>query len=122
LDPCSGGVIADLTSWRWIFALNFPLRVIAILGLAQVPTTIEPTGKAPIDGIGLVVLIIGVGALQLALERRIGRAWPLSAETAAAATIAVFALVAIAIRSVRAQFTLFKFQVFANLNFSAAAF
>jgi DHA2 family multidrug resistance protein len=122
LGPVLGGVIADLSSWRWIFVLNFPLGLIAILGLGQVPTAAEPTAKARIDSVGLVLLILGVGSLQLALQRMIGQTWPFSAETVAEAAVAIFALAGIAIRSVRSQFTLFGFQVFRNLNFSAAVF
>jgi DHA2 family multidrug resistance protein len=121
LGPILGGVIADVTSWRWIFVLNFPLGLIAISGLAHVPASVEPAVKAPIDGIGLTLLVIGVGALQLALERRT-EAWPLSAETAVEAGIAALAFVSIGIRTVRSRFTLFRFQVFRNLNFSAAVF
>jgi DHA2 family multidrug resistance protein len=121
VGPVLGGVIADVVSWRWIFALNFPLGLIAMLGLAQVPAAAEELADDRIDGIGLALLVIGVGSLQLALERRTA-AWPFSIETAVEAGVAALAFGSIAIRSLRAKFTLFPFQVFRNLNFSAAVF
>jgi MFS transporter, DHA2 family, multidrug resistance protein len=122
LGPILGGLITDLASWRWIFAVNVPLGIIAILGLGHVPTTTQPTVKSPIDGIGIALLIAGVGSLQLALERSIGQTWPFSGEIMGEAAFAILALVAIAIRSVRSQFTLFKFQVFRNINFAISVF
>jgi MFS transporter, DHA2 family, multidrug resistance protein len=97
-------------------------RIDCILGLGHPPAITELTAKAPMDTIGLVLLSVGVGSLQLALERSIGQTWPLPVETVAEAAVAVFALAAIAIRSARAQFTLFKFRVFRNLNFTSAVF
>lgn len=122
LGPILGGVITDLASWRWIFALNVPLGLTAILGLGQVPTTIELGAKPRIDSIGIVLLVVGVGSLQLALERSIGQSWPFSGEIMAEAAVALLALAAIAMRSVRSQFTLLKFQVFRNINFAASVF
>ena len=50
LGPLLGGVITDLASWRWIFAVNAPIGAIALLGLGSVPSRPAPDGGGPIDG------------------------------------------------------------------------
>jgi len=88
--------------------------------LGLVPESIEPRLQARIDRLGILLLIIGVGSLQLSLERSIGQTWPPSAEIIIEGTIAVCALSAIAIRSVRSRFSLFRFEVFQNINFTTS--
>src|SRR6202045_986073 len=110
MGPVLGGIITDLVSWRWIFVLNLPLGVIAMAGLGQVPATCESSRETRIDGLGILLLVIGVGSLQLSLERSIGQTWPPSLEITVEAAIAVFALSAIAVRSIRSQFSLFRFE------------
>ena len=122
MGPVLGGVITDLASWRWIFVLNVPLGMIAILGLSQVPASGERTCKARIDMFGLLLLILGVGMLQLSLERSIGRTWPPPGEISVEAAVALLALSAIAIRSIRSQFALLRFEVFRNINFATSVF
>jgi MFS transporter, DHA2 family, multidrug resistance protein len=122
LGPVLGGVITDLASWRWIFALNVPLGLLAVMGLGQVPALTNGRTEAGIDIPGIILLALGVGALQLALERSIGQTWPFSAEVLIETVVAVMALTALAIRSIRSRVTLFKFEVFCNRNFTTSAF
>ena len=67
--PLLGGYITDNMTWPWIFYINAPIGLIAgfivwtILGQRETATE-----KKPIDAIGLALLVIGVGALQLMLD------------------------------------------------------
>ena len=123
MGPVLGGVITDLASWRWIFVLNIPLGMIVILGLGQVPTSSEQqNGNARIDSLGFLFLVVGVGSLQLSLERSIVQSWPPSTEVIIEAMIAAVAFIAIAVRSIRVRFSLFRFEVFKNFNFAISIF
>jgi DHA2 family multidrug resistance protein len=69
LGPILGGTISDNWGWHWIFFINIPIAVICAFGavalLRKAETKIE---KAPIDTIGLMLLVLWVGALQLMLD------------------------------------------------------
>ena len=69
LGPILGGTISDNWGWHWIFFINIPIAIICATGavvlLRKAETKIE---KAPIDTIGVMLLVLWVGALQLMLD------------------------------------------------------
>jgi DHA2 family multidrug resistance protein len=121
LGPVLGGLITDLASWRWVFAINLPIGLVAIWGARVLPKG-APAAAATIDITGIALLAIAVGALQLSLERGVGQSWLHSPELLAETTIAAAAFVAIAVQIGRSRFTVFRPEVFRDINFAAAAF
>ena len=68
--PILGGYITDNFSWPWIFYINIPVGLMASYITWQLLKRRETsTLKLPIDAVGLVLLVIGVGSLQLLLDK-----------------------------------------------------
>lgn len=68
--PTLGGWITDHYSWPWIFYINIPLGIVAaILTLTYIKNSEYHTKPAKTDWVGILLLIIGIGALQVVLER-----------------------------------------------------
>ena len=68
--PILGGYISDNYHWRWIFLINVPVGLLVARCCAGAISSARetPTRKLPIDTVGLVLLIVWVGALQVMLD------------------------------------------------------
>lgn len=70
IGPILGGWISDNYSWPWIFLINVPVGLASAYAIWLLYRKREtPTSKLPIDGIGLALLIVWVGALQVMLDK-----------------------------------------------------
>src|SRR4051795_8396103 len=69
LGPTLGGYLTEYYNWRWVFFINLPFGILALLGiLAFVPETAHERGR-PIDFFGFGLLSVAIGALQMMLDR-----------------------------------------------------
>ncbi len=70
IGPLLGGWITDNISWPWIFYINIPVGLLAASVTWMLYRKREtPTRLVPIDYVGLIALIIWVGALQIMLDK-----------------------------------------------------
>ncbi|MBV8740146.1 MAG: DHA2 family efflux MFS transporter permease subunit, partial [Sinobacteraceae bacterium] len=70
VGPVLGGWITDNIAWPWIFYINIPVGIAAGLATWTIYQKREtPTAKRPIDAVGLGLLIIWVGTMQILLDQ-----------------------------------------------------
>ena len=70
VGPLLGGWITDNAHWSWIFFINIPIGTIAALGVWQLLKDREtPLRRRPLDRVGLALIVIWVGCLQVLLDK-----------------------------------------------------
>ena len=70
VGPTLGGYLTDALTWRWVFFINIPVGLLALLGgLAFLPRSLPARNVRPFDVFGFLALAAGVGAMQMMLDR-----------------------------------------------------
>ena len=93
--PILGGLISDNLSWHWIFFINLPIvAVCATVAFRLIRRYETPTGQKPIDFIGLALLVVWVGALQIMLDKGREEDWFASNLICTLGVVAVIGFVA----------------------------
>jgi len=120
LGPTLGGWITDNYSWRWVFYINLPIGILSLVLISAFvfdPPYIK-RGTMRVDGWGLGMLAVGMGALQIMLDKGQEEDWFASHFITILAVVAVVMLVAFVIRELRVaqplvRLSLFKYRSFA---------
>ncbi|MFC5220502.1 MFS transporter [Streptomyces coerulescens] len=74
--PVIGGLLVDLTQWRYLFLINVPIGVVAlVLCRKRLPATPATAGTAGIDWTGAGLLVIVLGLVNFALTRGEDQGW-----------------------------------------------
>ncbi|MBI2355013.1 MAG: DHA2 family efflux MFS transporter permease subunit [Deltaproteobacteria bacterium] len=123
VGPALGGWITDNMNWRWIFYVNLPIGLIALIMCAFFifdPGYLKRTGHAMrIDYWGLFLLTSGMGALQVVLDKGQQEDWFNSSFILTFSVIAVVSLAALVWVELTHEHPIINLRLFRNVSFSA---
>ncbi len=121
LGPTLGGWITDNYSWPWIFYINIPLGIAAaMLTWRYVPEPEHANERSnTVDWLGLVLLIAGIGALQIMLERGESKGWFDATEIRIEALVAAISLVGFVWHELRVEHPVVDLRILGNRQLAA---
>ena len=117
--PILGGYISDNYHWGWIFLINVPVgAVVTLLSWRALKSRETPTRKLPIDTVGLGLLIMWVGALQIMLDTGKDADWFSSTTIVVEAIITGVGFIAFLIWELTEKNPIVDLSLFKNRNFA----
>jgi DHA2 family multidrug resistance protein len=121
LGPLLGGWITDNFSWPWIFYINVPIGVFAASLVWRVYHKRESdTARKPIDVVGLALLVVSIGALQIVLDRGKDLDWFESTQIVVLSVIGVVGLAYFIIWETTDRHPVVDLSLFRRARFSTA--
>ena len=117
--PLLGGYISDNYVWPWIFLINVPVGIFcALICWNSLKNQETPTQRLPIDRVGVGLLIVWVGALQVMLDKGKDLDWFHSATIVTLCVVTVIAFAAWLIWELTEEHPIVDLSLFKSRSFS----
>ncbi|HXT11127.1 MAG TPA: DHA2 family efflux MFS transporter permease subunit [Candidatus Angelobacter sp.] len=120
LGPTLGGWITDNYSWRWIFYINVPVGIAAVLmaeAFIEDPPYIKNAKIGAVDVLGFGFLAVWLGTLQVVLDKGQQEDWFSSHWITWFAVISAICCVAFVVRELRTDHPIVHLRILKNRNF-----
>jgi DHA2 family multidrug resistance protein len=117
LGPTLGGYITDMYNWRWVFYINLPFGAACVLGIVLFFRDTHHDKALNFDWLGFPILGIGIGALQLMLDRGTTLDWFDSPEIVVETLLAGLGLYLFAVHILLSRNTFIPRGLFGDRNF-----
>ncbi len=121
LGPTLGGYLTDSHSWRWAFYINIPVGIVAVLLILRYvkdPPYISKANPGKLDTIGFGLLALGLGFMQLILDRGQQDDWFGATWIRWGFLVMIASLVGFVVSQLTREKTLVDLRVFNNRNFA----
>lgn len=119
VGPVAGGWLTENLSWHWVFLINLPFGIM-VAGLTYVLLRHRESArhKVPVDYVGLLLLALGVGSLQILLDKGNELDWFNSAEVIVLACVSFVALSFFVTWELTEEHPVVDLRLFAQRNFA----
>jgi DHA2 family multidrug resistance protein len=117
--PLLGGYICDNSSWPWIFFINVPVGLVCgALSWRNLSNRETPTRRVPVDTMGLSLLVVWVGSLQIMLDTGKDADWFNSMAIVVLACVAAIGFIAWLIWETTQKDPIVDLSLFRSRNFA----
>jgi DHA2 family multidrug resistance protein len=117
MGPSLGAWLTETYSWHWVFFVNLPFGAITVLGLIIFMDETNKDHKLRFDWFGFAALAVGIGSLQLALDRGEQLGWLESNEIVAEFIISAIGFYYFFAHSLTTSKPFIQFALFKDRNF-----
>src|ERR1700760_4618134 len=117
MGPSLGAWLTETYSWHWVFFVNLPFGIVTVLGLLAFMDETKPNAELKFDWFGFAALAVGIGSLQIALDRGEDQGWLESNEIIVEFIIAAVGFYYFFAHSLATARPFIQFALFKDKNF-----
>ncbi len=121
LGPTLGGLIVDNISWRWIFFVNVPIGIIAVLAAWRTLPRVAPKRTHPLDVRGLILMSSGLPILTYGLAEIGSTGGFSSPKVIVPIVVGLLLIAAFAVHALRVRYPLLDLRLYRRPTFSSAS-